>query len=353
MPVIDNSRNPKQLDVEFEFGNDLQVVGKPHLPFEGPSIVTGTYNFPNDWWAGKKLHTAILPCPHAHCRILSVDTSAAEALEGVEAVITYQDHPNWDTDEVLVWGWEVAAVAATDPYIAERALDLIEVEYEVLPHVLDPGVAIEPSAPLAGTFPDSNVGTPRTNERGDIEAGFAEADVIIEVETDWLRPHTQNTLEPCSGIAWWEGEHVYGYDQNQNPHGSNRTYSGQLGVNNSRCHIRAISGAGGYGGGGQTNEPVVCGLLAKIAGKPVASQRTRRMQPVRRRNHYSPKGWTRVGVKSDGTMTALHQKWWSWGGFNGARGNGWENIDVTYNTPNVVQEQYSVATNTGFGAGYR
>jgi hypothetical protein len=77
------------------------------------------------------------------------------------------------------------------------------------------------------------------------------------------------------------------------------------------------------------------------------------MQPVRRRNHYSPKGWTRLGCKSDGTMTALHQKWWSWGGFNGARGNGWENLDCTYILPNVVQEQYSVATNTGFGAGYR
>jgi len=342
------------LPIEFEFGDDLAVVGKPHLPYEGQSIVTGTYKFPYDYLASHKLFAAILGCPHAHCKVISIDTSAAEALEGVKAVITYKDNPTFDTDEILVWGWEVAAVAATDPYIAERAVDLIEVEYEVLPFILNPEDAMKPGADLVGTFPDGNVtANPSRNTRGDIEAGFADADVVIEIEHPFIRPHTQNTLEPCSGVAWWEGDHVYGYDQNQNPHGSNRTYASQLGVNQSRCHIRATSGTGGYGGGGQTNEPVLCGILSKIAGMPVAYQRTRRLQPIRRRNHYTNNGYVKMGCKNDGTMTAMQVKWYSWGGFNAARGNGWENIDCTYNLANVEQEIYGVATNTGFGAGHR
>jgi len=342
------------LPIEFEYGDDLAVVGKANLPFEGESIVRGTYKFPNDHLAGHKLFAAIKGCPHAHCKVVSIDTSAAEALDGVKAVITYKDNPYFDTEEILVWGWEVAAVAATDPFIAERALDLIEVEYEVLPFIIDPNESMEPGAPLVGTFPDGNVtANASRNTRGDIEAGFAEADVTIEIEHDFLNSHTQNTLEPCSGIAWWEGDHVYGYDQNQNPHSFMRTYASELGVPQSHVHIRATSGAGGYGGGGQTNECTLCGILSKMTGMPVASHRTRRLQTIRRRNHYSPKGWVKMGCKNDGTMTAMHIKWYSRGGFNAARGNGWEDVDCTYILDNVEQETYGVATNTGFGAGYR
>ncbi|MDX9986635.1 MAG: molybdopterin-dependent oxidoreductase, partial [Dehalococcoidales bacterium] len=160
-------------------------------------------------------------------------------------------------------------------------------------------------------------------------------------------------IEPVTGVAWWEGEHVYGYDQGQNPHAQNRTYASQLGVNQSRCHIRQTSGVGGLGGGGQTCEPSLCALLSKKAGVPVAISRTRRLHSIRRRNHYSPKGITKLGGKRDGTMTAMQQKWYCHGGFNAAAGNGWENIDCSYILPNVTQETYGVATNTGFGAGHR
>jgi CO/xanthine dehydrogenase Mo-binding subunit len=342
------------LTPEFEFGNNLKVIGKPHLPYEGQSIVTGTNLFPYDQKAGKKLFAAILGCPHAHCKVKSINTAKAAALEGVKAVITMDEHPNWKTDEVLVWGWEIAAVAATDPYIAERAVDLIEVQYEVLPFILDPAEAMKPGAIKAGTFPDSNVqANPSRNTRGDIEAGFAAADVTIEVETPFIRPHTQNTIEPCTGIAWWEGDHVYSYDQGQNPHAQNRTNASQIGVAQNKSHNRETSGAGGYGGGGQTNEPVMCALLAKKAGMPVAYQRTRRLQTIRRRNHYSPKGISKVGAKKDGTLTAWDQKWYCHGGFNAAAGNGMENLDCSYILPNLKQETYGVATNTGFGAGHR
>lgn len=342
------------LPQDFEFGKDLAVIGKPYLPPEGQSIVTGTNEFTYDRLPGKKLFAAILGCPHAHCKVKSIDTKAAEALPGVKAVITMDEHPNWKTAEVLVWGWEIAAVAATDPYIAERAVDLIKVEYEVLPFVIDPAEAMKPGAPKVGTFPDSNVtANPSRNTRGNIVDGFKAAEVTIEVETPFIKPHTQNTIEPCTGIAWWEGDHVYSYDQGQNPHSQNRTNASQIGIAQNKCHNREPAGAGGYGGGGQTNEPVMCALLAKKAGMPVAYQRTRRLQPIRRRNHYSPKGITKLGAKKDGTLTAWQQKWYCWGGFNAATGNGMENLDCSYVLPNLEQETYGVATNTGFGAGHR
>jgi len=343
------------LDQDFEFGpaENFVAVGKYNFDTDSEIAVTGRFDFPYDRLPGKKLFAAILGCPHAHCRITSIDTRKAEALEGVKAVITYKDNPQYDTEEILVWGWEVAAVAATDPYIAESALDLIEVEYEVLPFILDPEEAMKPGATLAGTYPDTNVGKPSVNTRGDIDAGFAEADKVFEYETGWQRPHTQNTLEPCAAIAWWEGEHVYGWDQNQNPHTNRNSNARHLGLPYNKCHFNCNNGGGGFGGGGQTCEPTLCAILSKMTGKPVAYQRTRRLQTIRRRNHYSPKGWIKVGVKNDGTLTAFQGKWWAHGGFNGARGNAWESLDSFLLCPNIVTEVYAVATNTGFGAGYR
>lgn len=342
------------LDQSFEFGKNLSVVGKPFVPPEAQSVVTGTNPFTYDRLPGKKLFAAVLGCPHAHCKVKSIDTKAAEALEGVKAVITMNENPVWKTTEVLVWGWEIAAVAATDPYIAERAIDLIKVEYEVLPFILDPAEAMKPGAIKAGTFTDGNVtANPSRNTRGSIVDGFKAAEVTIEIETPFIRPHTQNTIEPCTGIAWWEGDHVYSYDQGQNPHSANQTFASQLGIPENHMHNEEPAGAGGMGGGGQTNEPVMCALLAKKAGMPVAYQRTRRLQTIRRRNHYSPKGITKLGAKKDGTLTAWQQKWYCHGGFNAATGNGMENLDCSYELPNLEQETYGVATNTGFGAGHR
>jgi len=342
------------LDPEFEFGNDLRYIGTYHVPPEGDSIVIGTYKFPYDHLAGQKLFAAVLGCPHAHCRVLDIDTSEAEALEGVKAVVTMFEHPHWQTDEVLVWGWDIAGVAATDPFIAERAVDLIKVEYEVLPFIIDPEEAMKPGAIIAGTYPDSNLpSNPRTNTRGDIEAGLAEADIIIESDTPFISPHTQNTIETPTAIAWWEGDMVYGYDQNQYPVRSNATYATQIGISANKCNIKATSGTGGYGGGGQTNEPVTCALLSKKAGMPVAIQRTRRTGLVRRRNQYVAASSIKLGVKNDGTLTAMDGIWWNWGGFNGASAGGNQNWDHTFILPHYRAQSYGVAVNTGFSAGHR
>lgn len=334
-----------------EFGQDLAVVGKYHIEHRAASIVTGKYKFTNDHHM-PKLYGRILGSPHAHAKILSIDTSNAEALEGVEAVITYQDNANW-SDEMLCWGQELAAVAAVDEVTAERALELIEVVYDVLPFNLHPEDAMKPGAPLTGTYEDSNIGPVNSRTRGDVEAGFAEADVVIEETVGWCRPHTQNHIEPEGAIAWWDGEDVYGYDCNQAPHSNNRGNAGALGVPLNKCHFRVLGAGGGFGGRGQTREPTTAALLSKKAGKPVQVTRPRRIQSPSRRNHYGPKLTMKIGCKNDGTLTAIQTTWWAWGGRNGARGNYWENQDTTFDCPNMKYDAYGVATNTGVASGYR
>jgi CO/xanthine dehydrogenase Mo-binding subunit len=338
---------------EYGTGQDFKIIGSYYQDdWRGEATVTGRIKYANDWCFPNKLYGAVLGSPYAHARILSIDTSKAEAMDGVEAVITYQDNPAW-SDEMLCWGQEFAAVAATSEYAAERALLAIEVEWDVLPFNVHPEDALASGAPLTGTYEESNVGPPSTNGWGDVEAGFAEADVVIEHTTGWCRPHTQNFIEREGATCWWEGEDMYGYDRNQNPHSNNRGNAGNLGLALNKCHITSTVAGGGFGGGGQTREPTTAGLLSRKAGKPVSVQRARRIQTPSRRNHYGPRLTMKIGCKNDGTLTAIETTWFAWGGRNGARGNYWENQDSTFDTRNIKYTAYGVATNTGVASGYR
>ncbi|MFC1866086.1 xanthine dehydrogenase family protein molybdopterin-binding subunit [Chloroflexota bacterium] len=336
-----------------QFAQDLDIIGKYRVDdVRGEQIIKGTYKFVNDHLDGQKLFGAVLGSPYAHARILSIDTSKAEALEGVEAVITFEDNSTW-SDEMLCWGQEYAAVAAVDEYTAERALTLIDVDWEELPFNTHPEDAMASGAPLTGTYDGTNIGPPNNNGWGDVEAGFAEADVVIEHTTGWSRPTTQNTIEREGAYCWWDGDDMYGFDRNQNPHSNNRGAAGALGINLNKCHVSVIGAGGGFGGGGQTREPVTAGLLARKAGKPVSVVRARRIQSPSRRNHYGPRLTMKIGCKNDGTLTAMETTWYAWGGRNGSRGNYWENQDSTFDTPNIKYTAYGVATNTGVSSGYR
>lgn len=338
-----------------EYSQDLAVLGKYHKDHRGPSIVTGTYSFSCDTKIGNKLHARTLCSPYAHAKILSIDTSRTEAMEGVEAVITYEDNPFW-SDTMLCWGQEFAAVAAVDEYTAERAMLVLleDVEWDVMDFCIHPDDSVASGAPNCGVFEDTNVGPPQTYSRGDVEVGFAEADVIVEVDTGgWCRPHTMNTIEPNSACVWWEGDDIFGYDVNQAPHSYGRAASGYLGIPQNRYHVEAHAAGGGFGGGGQTREPVAAGLLSKKAGKPVQITRSRRNQSPTRRNKYGVKGRIKIGCKYDGTMTALEIDANSWGGRNGANSNWTQIIDTTYDTENISYTSHSIATNTGFAAGWR
>src|SRR5712692_6401314 len=191
----------------------LKVVGTRPIRPDGVDKVTGRANFGADIVLPGKLWVRIKRRPHAHARVVGIDTAKAMALPGVKAVITRADFPDVTPErshigaaphnlrdlsrncmaqgKALYEGHAVAAVAAISPAIAEEALDLIEVDYEVLPHVMDVEAAMAPDAPVlhddiftAGVDPKptkpSNISKMVRFTKGDVETGFKEAEIIIE-----------------------------------------------------------------------------------------------------------------------------------------------------------------------------
>src|SRR5437016_463371 len=214
-------------------GHTQSYVGTRATGQDGVDKVTGPARFGADFSLPGQLIGRVLRSPHPHARIISIDTSKAEALPGVKAVITradFADQPSefipagemmmnykdvvrnvMAREKALYEGHAVAAVAATSTAIARRALKLIDVKYEVLPHVIDVVEAMEPGAPLlhddlftAGVEPKpdkpSNVAKRVEITLGDIDAGFKKADVIVEREFKTAPVH-QGYIEPHAAVG--------------------------------------------------------------------------------------------------------------------------------------------------------
>ena len=206
-------------------------VGTRPIRHDGVDKVTGRANFGADRFLPDMLHGKVLRSPLAHARILRIDTQKALALDGVHAIITSADLPLLESsrggqspvdfrdlsnnvlarEKVLYHGHPVAAVAATNPRVAEEALKLIDVEYEPLPIVMDVLEAMKPDAVLLhddlytqGEDPKpekpSNIAVRFQMQRGDLEAGFAEADVVLEREFRTETVH-QGYIEPHAAVA--------------------------------------------------------------------------------------------------------------------------------------------------------
>src|SRR6202008_1864936 len=214
-------------------GHPQGFVGTRQIRPDGVDKVTGRARFGADYNLPGQLIGRVLRSPHPHARIVSIDTSKAEALPGGKAVITRDDFPDQPSEfipagemmmnykdvvrnvmareKALYEGHAVAAVAATSALIARRALKLIDVKYEVLPHVIDVVDAMKPGAPVlhddlftAGVEPKpdkpTNVAKRSEINLGDIEAGFKKADIVIEREFKTAPVH-QGYIEPHAALA--------------------------------------------------------------------------------------------------------------------------------------------------------
>src|SRR4029077_14463129 len=203
----------------FNRDKKYKIVGTSPVKHDGIDKVTGRAKFGADMFLPGMLVGKILRSPHPHAIIKSIDTSAAEALPGVKAVVTRADFPQLPKGSVggdmsrnamarekaLYDGHPVAAVAAVRESVAKAALKLIRVEYEVLPHVIDPVAAMQPGAPILhehvrtkgvkGADQQSNVIERLDLAMGDVAAGFAAADLIVEREFD-TKPMHQGYIEP-------------------------------------------------------------------------------------------------------------------------------------------------------------
>jgi CO/xanthine dehydrogenase Mo-binding subunit len=307
-----------------------RIIGKPIGRPDGVDKVTGAGRYsadhpvPGTVW-GKSLHS-----PHAHARIVRIDTSAAKALPGVYAVITaddiefgpwgraIKDIPVLARDRVLFVGERLAAVAADDEDICQQALDLIEVEYEELPAVFDVLEAIEPGAPLLhpdypsypGARPweaPSNAYSTAVNERGDIEQGFADADVVVENTYTLARQH-HAYLETQSVIAKVEGDSVQVWTCSKAPYDTRNALAVALELPDEQVVFNHSYIGGDFGGKATpANLPIAC-FLSKATGRPVRMVQEYIEEFMAGNPRHSAVIKLKTGVKRDGTITAHHAR---------------------------------------------
>ncbi len=253
------------------------VIGKAVRRIDAPSKVSGRLRYAADMTMPGMLHVQVLRSPHAHARIVSIDTSAAEAMEGVEGVITCADVPGVDgfgvfvndqpimaRDKVRYVGEAVAAVAAEDPLIARRAVDAIKVVYERLPAVFDPDEAMRPGAPVLHDYAPDNVTKHIPIRVGDVEKGFAESDLVVE-ETYSTQAIEHAYLEPEAGLAYVDHDGVVTIvspDQNVTHH---RHMLARI-IAKPISKVRFIMSPVGGGFGGK-EDMIYQGMLALLAMK--------------------------------------------------------------------------------------
>ncbi len=259
------------------------------------------------------LHGVIVRSPHPHADILSVDASPALALAGVRAVVTPADAPATrlapdllalDT-RVRFVGDEVAAVAADDIDTARRGAALVQVEYRPLPFVTDPVAALEPGAP--SIHPNGNLAIPEplALQRGDIAAGFAAADIVLE-ETYTLPTHSATPLEPRAALAAWDGDRLTVWKSTRGVHVDRAVLAHVLGIEPSLVRVVGPNMGGGYGNKDESRMAVLAALLAQRANRPVRIEYSREEEFVAGRTRHGGRIKLRIGVKNNGDITAIH-----------------------------------------------
>lgn len=368
--------------------NSLKVVGTRPVRPDGADKVTGRAVFAADTRAAGMLWGKVLRSPHAHARIVSIDTSKAEKLPGVRAVVTAADFPDIASEEafvgegpmnfrdlslnimargkVLYEGHALAAVAASSSAIADEALGLIDVQYDVLPHVIDAEAAMADDAPIlhedlftSGVDPKptkpSNIAKVVTFRKGDAEAGFKDADVIVEGRYT-TQPVHQAYIEPHACLATWSPDGQVQIHSSSQGHFMVRAYTAKLlGINLANIRVNPAEIGGGFGGKTLVYLEPVAVALSRKSGRTVKMQMTR--EEVFRASGPTSGATVEVklGAKKDGTIVAAKQVLkYQAGAFPGSPiGPGCMCGFAMYDLPNVDVVGYDVVSNRPKVAAYR
>ncbi|MGD0117396.1 MAG: xanthine dehydrogenase family protein molybdopterin-binding subunit [Candidatus Binatus sp.] len=364
---------------------NFKVIGTRPIRHDGVDKVTGRAKYGADYAFPGMLHGKVLRSPHAHANIKSINVDKALKLPGVKAIVTAKDLPQAENkleqagemtinpmylsmnilahDKVLYDGHAIAAVAATSPHIAEEAVRLIEVEYEVLPPVMTVDVATKPDAPiLLKDLRNKEEGDKQTNvaqhyqfKRGDVEAGFKSADYVIEREFNTAMVH-QGYIEPHNAVG------IYNSDGQATIYCSTqgafdvRSLSAQV-LGMPVGHIKVVPAEIGGGFGGKTTiylEPLSV-LLSKKTGAPVKLIMSR-SEVLRASGPTSgSKIKVKIGATKDGKLVAA-EIWMAYeaGAFPGSPvGAGAMCIIAPYNIENFQIDAYDVVVNRPKTAAYR
>lgn len=340
---------------------ETRIIGKPLPRLDGYQRVSGAAIYPSDTLLPDMLYAAILRCPYPNALVKSVDTAQAERLPGVRAVITAST-PGADLRWVYKSGSSsklfdphcrfegeiVAAVAAETPYQAWDAVHTISVKYQVLPFSVDERNAVEPGAPSVHQ-PGNRVGLPEKYQRGNIEKGFAEADIVLEQEyRTECELHTPLELHGC--VAKWDGDELTIWESTQGVYAVQSRVAQLLGLPLSKVRVVGNYLGGGFGSKLQPGKyTVVAALLAKAAARPVKLFLSREETFLSCGNRPPCNMKLKAGVKKDGTLTSLQFSVLATGGAYPAGGTDlvdWLVRDL-YTCPNVQTEAIDVFTHTG------
>jgi 4-hydroxybenzoyl-CoA reductase alpha subunit len=352
------------------------VVGRGVPRVDGWAKVTGDTIYTGDIYLKGMLHGKILRSPHPHAKILHIDTSRAKKLVGVRALVTGADTSRVKyaqsmktkvpdkaflaLDKVRYIGDEIAAVAADDVDIAEEALELIRVEYEILPAVFDPFEAMEPEAPQIHDHAPKNIAWSSLYQWGEpIDELLDECDVVLE---DNFKTHSQihAYLEPnCSVATWDQNGNVIVWASTQGPYTHKEELVTALNIPEHKIRVITPAVGGGFGGKRHVVEPsVAAALLSKISGRPVRIEYSREEEFTATRHRHPMNIQLRIGARKNGMLVLFDAKNVV---DNGAYNDSGPSVTfyaghaltTNYRVKGVRYNPKLVYTNTSYGGSYR
>ena len=302
---------------------NFSVIGKPLRKVDAMGKCTGETRYANDFELPRMCYAKLLRSPHPHARIRSISTERALSLEGVYGVITGADlpvkfgiMPSTEDEEALAVekvryvGDPVAAVAAASESIAEKALQLIQVDYEILKPILsieEALAATEESERIHSWNRRANIQKAVSFEFGEVEQGFNQAELVFE-DTFFYQGNTHLAMEQhCAIGQYGPGDKLTLWSSTQTPHYLHKAMSKVLGMPMSRIRVVATPSGGGFGGKSDPFSHEMCAAkLAMITGRPVKFNLTREEAFYLHRGRHPVKMWIKTGVKKDGTLQAMH-----------------------------------------------
>lgn len=359
-------------------------IGESKPRVDARQKVTGAATYADDIPFGNSLlHARIVRSPHPHARIISIDTSKAEALPGVKAVVTGEDYPGYIglylkdryifcRDRVRYVGDPVAGVAASTEHIAEKAIDLIDVQYEVLDPVLDPEYGASPQSPRihpnlgeydVASYILPQAGTNLSNyfkiRKGDVDSAWSKCAAIVERK--YRIPHIQHVpIEPHVAVAQYdESGSLTLWGSSQSPFAQRNLIAQSLGISQSDIRVIAPWVGGGFGSkAGVSMEALAVAIAMKVQGRPVKLLLTREEEFFTAFVRQGLVAYFKMGCDQDGNILAMENKfYWDAGayteyGVNITRASGYSSSGP-YEVPNVKTDSYCVYTNHPVGGPMR
>ena len=347
-------QTPEAQGLQEQLDEGYRLIGRSPVKVDGMSKTTGATQFADDLTLPRMLHCKLYRSPVAHARIKSIDTSAAEAMPGVVAVLTgealptsfgilpvSQDEHALCLDKVRFVGDPVAAVAAIDEETAFDAMNAIQVEYEPLEAVYEPAKSMKNEIePIHDYGDDGNVHKRVSMQFGDVDAAMDDADLVLEHDY-FYEGNTHLPMEQHATLAFREPDgRVTIWSSTQTPHYLHRAASKVLGLPASRVRIVACPNGGGFGGKSDPfNHEIAVAKLAMMTNRPVKICLTREEVFYCHRGRHPVQMHCKTGFNKDGAMTGMHFQSLLDGGAYGSYG-----VASTYYTGALQTVTYKVPT---------